>query len=121
MPFAVLIMTPVVVDAADVVTVAELVDVGAAAAAVVLELELLALPHPATINAAIATPATPTTRNFAVLRLAICSLLICDFSGPVSSTVSYEDPEISETFLSPVVKMRRQCALGERGSRWLVS
>jgi hypothetical protein len=39
-----------------------------AGAVALLELEL---PHPAAIRAAVASAATPTKRNFAVLRLAI--------------------------------------------------
>jgi hypothetical protein len=95
-PFAVLTVTPVVAATGDVVADAEVVGVGAAAAAAVLELELLALPHPATITAAVASPASPSRRNFAVLRLFMCSLHIQDFSGPLISTVSYEDPGICE-------------------------
>jgi hypothetical protein len=77
-------MTPVVTAAADVVTDVELVDPGAAAAVAVLVLELLALPHPATIKAAVASAATPNMRNFAVPRLVICSLPIRDFQWTVS-------------------------------------
>jgi hypothetical protein len=46
-----------------------------------VELELFELPHPAMINAAVASAATPTMRNLAVLRLAIVSSQFVGFSS----------------------------------------
>jgi hypothetical protein len=84
-PFAVSTVTPLAADAAlDVVDE----DAGAAADVALLELELFELPHPAAIRAAVASAATPTMRNFAVLRLAIVRSQFAICSGPVRWTVS---------------------------------
>jgi hypothetical protein len=64
-------------DVVEVVEVAVVDDVGAGAAAAVLEVELLELPHPATAIAEIASAKRPAPRNFAVLKVAIhCSRLV---------------------------------------------
>jgi hypothetical protein len=76
-------MVPLADAAVDVVAAVD--DVVAAAAGVaadVLELVLLALPHPASTTAAVPSAAIPTARNFAVLRLAIVYSWFSDFSGP---------------------------------------
>jgi hypothetical protein len=62
-PFVVLIAVPAEAAAVE--------DVAGAAAVAACELELLELPHPATIKAAVASAATPARYNFGVLRLVI--------------------------------------------------
>jgi hypothetical protein len=68
-------------------------DAGGAAA---LVLELLELPHPAMIRAAVASAAAPTMRNLAVLRMAILSSQFAVFTGPVKWTDTQEDPGSSK-------------------------
>jgi len=71
-PVAVLTVTPAAAGAAADVLLDDDGALVAAAAVAALELELL--PHPATINPAVASAATPAMRNLPVLRLAIVLL-----------------------------------------------
>ena len=73
-PVAVLTVTPTAAGAAADVLLEDDGALVAAAAVAALEVELELLPHPATINPAVASAATPAMRNLPVLRLAIVLL-----------------------------------------------
>jgi hypothetical protein len=89
--------------AVELVEVVEVVEeVGAAAAVVAdfeLALELLALPHPATIKPAVASAATPAMRNLPVLRLAMVRSQVADcLCSPSVRRLPMKTPGASRTF-----------------------